>query len=99
MASSFFDVQVQCGDMEVEKKIDEKIDQFIDRVEKHPNKKNQVHNHHWNYVFVWYIINVLQWLCEPLNGFLVYQTMYIRELILDSLEVFDGSLLVLILML
>ncbi|XP_075514929.1 autophagy-related protein 101-like isoform X2 [Primulina tabacum] len=33
---------VQCGDMEVERKIDEKIDQFIDRVEKHPNKKNQI---------------------------------------------------------
>ncbi|KAK3002901.1 hypothetical protein RJ639_018828 [Escallonia herrerae] len=33
---------VQCGDTELEKKIDEKIEQFIDRVEKHPNKKNQV---------------------------------------------------------
>lgn len=33
---------VQCGDMELEKKVDEKIDQFIDRVEKHPNKKNQI---------------------------------------------------------
>ncbi|KAM7510317.1 hypothetical protein LguiB_009192 [Lonicera macranthoides] len=33
---------VQCGDPELEKKIDEKIDQFIDRVEKHPNKKNQI---------------------------------------------------------
>ncbi|XP_052195920.1 autophagy-related protein 101 isoform X3 [Diospyros lotus] len=33
---------VQCGDMELEKKIDEKINQFIDRVEKHPNKKNQI---------------------------------------------------------
>ncbi|XP_057481268.1 autophagy-related protein 101-like [Actinidia eriantha] len=33
---------VQCGDVELEKKIDEKIDQFIDRVEKHPNKKNQI---------------------------------------------------------
>ncbi|GKE38418.1 hypothetical protein Tco_1461823, partial [Tanacetum coccineum] len=33
---------VQCGDAELEKKEDEKIDQFIDRVEKHPNKKNQV---------------------------------------------------------
>ncbi|KAI8004529.1 Isocitrate dehydrogenase [NADP] [Camellia lanceoleosa] len=31
--------QVQCGDVEFEKKIDEKIDQFIDRVEKHPSKK------------------------------------------------------------
>ncbi|XP_073293920.1 autophagy-related protein 101-like isoform X1 [Primulina huaijiensis] len=38
-----FDITyVQCGDMEVERKIDEKIDQFIDRVEKHPNKKNQI---------------------------------------------------------
>ncbi|KAK2970204.1 hypothetical protein RJ640_018138 [Escallonia rubra] len=35
-------VQVQCGDTELEKKIDEKIEQFIDRVEKHPNKKNQI---------------------------------------------------------
>ncbi|KAL6526192.1 hypothetical protein OROMI_029832 [Orobanche minor] len=33
---------VQCGDVELERKIDEKIDQFIDRVEKHPNKKNQI---------------------------------------------------------
>uniref|UniRef100_A0A5B7AUP5 Autophagy-related protein 101 n=1 Tax=Davidia involucrata TaxID=16924 RepID=A0A5B7AUP5_DAVIN len=33
---------VQCGDVELEKKIDEKIDQFIDKVEKHPNKKNQI---------------------------------------------------------
>ncbi|KAL8240655.1 hypothetical protein R6Q59_014010 [Mikania micrantha] len=33
---------VQCGDAELEKKVDEKIDQFIDRVEKHPNKKNQI---------------------------------------------------------
>ncbi|KAI7980269.1 Uracil phosphoribosyltransferase [Camellia lanceoleosa] len=31
--------QVQCGDVEFEKKIDEKIGQFIDRVEKHPSKK------------------------------------------------------------
>ncbi|CAI9110100.1 OLC1v1010067C3 [Oldenlandia corymbosa var. corymbosa] len=38
-----FDITyVQCGDVEVEKKIDEKIDQFIDKVEKHPNKKNQI---------------------------------------------------------
>lgn len=36
-------MQVQCGDAELVRKIDEKIDQFIDRVEKHPNKKNQVH--------------------------------------------------------
>ncbi|KAL2499734.1 hypothetical protein Adt_25284 [Abeliophyllum distichum] len=33
---------VQCGDVELERKIDEKIDQFIDRVEKYPNKKNQI---------------------------------------------------------
>ncbi|XP_047976763.1 autophagy-related protein 101-like isoform X2 [Salvia hispanica] len=33
---------VQCGDVELERKIDEKIDQFLDRVEKHPNKKNQI---------------------------------------------------------
>lgn len=35
-------MQVQCGDVELERKIDEKIEQFIDKVEKHPNKKNQV---------------------------------------------------------
>lgn len=35
-------MQVQCGDVDLERKIDEKVDQFIDRVEKHPNKKNQV---------------------------------------------------------
>ncbi|KAK1587639.1 hypothetical protein Q3G72_015208 [Acer saccharum] len=33
---------VQCGDVEVEKKIDEKIEQFISRVEKHSNKKSLV---------------------------------------------------------
>ncbi|XP_047311383.1 autophagy-related protein 101 [Impatiens glandulifera] len=33
---------VQCGDIGLEKKVDEKIDQFIERVEKHPNKKNQI---------------------------------------------------------
>ncbi|KAF3650878.1 putative protein translation factor SUI1 -like protein 2-like [Capsicum annuum] len=32
----------ECGDVEVEKKIEEKITQFIDRVEKHPNRKNQI---------------------------------------------------------
>ncbi|KAG9146047.1 hypothetical protein Leryth_016596 [Lithospermum erythrorhizon] len=38
-----FDITyVQCGDVELERKIEEKIDLFIDRVEKHPNKKNQV---------------------------------------------------------
>ncbi|XP_015890077.1 autophagy-related protein 101 isoform X2 [Ziziphus jujuba] len=33
---------VQCGDSELEKKIDEKIEQFISWVEKHPNKKSQI---------------------------------------------------------
>ncbi|XP_042006398.1 autophagy-related protein 101-like [Salvia splendens] len=33
---------VQCGDVELERKVDEKIDQFLDRVDKHPNKKNQI---------------------------------------------------------
>lgn len=33
---------VQCADAELDKKVDEKIGQFIDRVEKHPNKKNQI---------------------------------------------------------
>ncbi|KAL5557131.1 hypothetical protein UlMin_039367 [Ulmus minor] len=33
---------VQCGDSEIEKKIDEKIEQFISWVEKHPNKKSQI---------------------------------------------------------
>lgn len=33
---------MQCGDVELEKKIDEKIEQFIGWVEKHPNKKSQV---------------------------------------------------------
>jgi len=37
-----FDVTyVQCGDVELEKKIDEKIEHFISWVEKHPNKKSQ----------------------------------------------------------
>lgn len=38
----YLHMQVQCGDVELERKIDEKIEQFIDKVEKHPNKKNQV---------------------------------------------------------
>lgn len=33
---------VQCGDLGLEKKIEEKIDQFIVWVEKHPNRKCQV---------------------------------------------------------
>ncbi|XP_010908376.1 autophagy-related protein 101 isoform X2 [Elaeis guineensis] len=33
---------VQCGDAEVEKKIEEKIDEFINKVEKHPNRKSQI---------------------------------------------------------
>ncbi|KAL8167414.1 hypothetical protein V2J09_008913 [Rumex salicifolius] len=33
---------VQCGDTDLEIKIDEKIDQFISWVEKHPNKKSQI---------------------------------------------------------
>ncbi|KAI4325854.1 hypothetical protein MLD38_031218 [Melastoma candidum] len=33
---------VQCGDLKVEKKIDEKIEQLIGWVEKHPNKKSQI---------------------------------------------------------
>jgi len=33
---------VQCGDVEVEKKIEEKITQFITWAEKHPNRKGQV---------------------------------------------------------
>ncbi|CAL9173525.1 unnamed protein product [Musa hybrid cultivar] len=38
-----FDITyVQCGDHELEKKIDEKINQFIGWVEKHPNRKSQV---------------------------------------------------------
>ncbi|KAL3376402.1 hypothetical protein AABB24_003032 [Solanum stoloniferum] len=38
-----FDITyTQCGDVEVEKKIEEKITLFIDRVEKHPNRKNQI---------------------------------------------------------
>ena len=33
---------MQCGEVELEKKIDEKIEQFVCWVEKHPNKKSQV---------------------------------------------------------
>ncbi|XP_042509002.1 autophagy-related protein 101 isoform X2 [Macadamia integrifolia] len=41
--SELFDITyVQCGDAELEKKIEEKIDQFIGWVEKHPNKKSQI---------------------------------------------------------
>ncbi|RWW10497.1 hypothetical protein GW17_00025958, partial [Ensete ventricosum] len=36
-------MKVQCGDHELEKKIDEKINQFIGWVEKHPNRKSQVY--------------------------------------------------------
>ncbi|KAG2724573.1 hypothetical protein I3760_01G024300 [Carya illinoinensis] len=38
-----FDITyVQCGDEDLEKKIEEKIEQFIGWVEKHPNKKSQI---------------------------------------------------------
>ncbi|CAN8264122.1 unnamed protein product [Cochlearia groenlandica] len=38
-----FDITyVQCGELEVEKKIDNKIDQFISWTDKHPNKKSQI---------------------------------------------------------
>ncbi|ERN10144.1 autophagy-related protein 101 isoform X2 [Amborella trichopoda] len=41
--SELFDITyVQCGDPDVEKKLEEKIDQFIAWVEKHPNKKSQM---------------------------------------------------------
>ncbi|XP_043711615.1 autophagy-related protein 101 isoform X2 [Telopea speciosissima] len=41
--SELFDITyVQCGDAELEKKIEDKIDQFIGWVEKHPNKKSQI---------------------------------------------------------
>lgn len=41
--SELFEITyVQCGDAEVEKKIEEKIDQFIGWIEKHPNKKSQI---------------------------------------------------------
>ncbi|XP_068655103.1 autophagy-related protein 101 [Aristolochia californica] len=41
--SELFEITyVQCGDPELEKKIEEKIDQFIGWVEKHPNKKSQI---------------------------------------------------------
>ncbi|KAF3781325.1 Autophagy-related protein 101 [Nymphaea thermarum] len=41
--SELFDITyVQCGDADLEKKIEEKIDQFIAWVEKHPNKKSQI---------------------------------------------------------
>ncbi|KAF4375750.1 hypothetical protein F8388_014472 [Cannabis sativa] len=40
-----FDITyVQCGDLEIEKKIEEKIEQFISWVEKHPNKKSQIYD-------------------------------------------------------
>lgn len=35
--------QVQCGEIEVEKKIDDKIEQIITWIAKHPNKKIQVY--------------------------------------------------------
>ncbi|XP_040993160.1 autophagy-related protein 101-like isoform X1 [Juglans microcarpa x Juglans regia] len=38
-----FDITyVQCGDVDLEKKLEEKIEQFIGWVEKHPNKKSQI---------------------------------------------------------
>ncbi|XP_008792602.1 autophagy-related protein 101 [Phoenix dactylifera] len=33
---------VQCGDAEVERKIEEKIGEFMNKVEKHPNRKSQI---------------------------------------------------------
>ncbi|KAJ0972635.1 hypothetical protein J5N97_020594 [Dioscorea zingiberensis] len=41
--SELFEITyVQCGDVELEKKIEEKIDQFAGWVDKHPNRKSQV---------------------------------------------------------
>eukprot|EP00262_Sarcandra_glabra_P015690 TRINITY_DN4898_c0_g1_i1.p1 TRINITY_DN4898_c0_g1~~TRINITY_DN4898_c0_g1_i1.p1 ORF type:complete len:216 (-),score=29.68 TRINITY_DN4898_c0_g1_i1:314-961(-) len=41
--SELFEITyVQCGDVELEKKIEDKIDHFIGWVEKHPNKKSQI---------------------------------------------------------
>eukprot|EP00252_Welwitschia_mirabilis_P012443 TRINITY_DN27508_c0_g1_i2.p1 TRINITY_DN27508_c0_g1~~TRINITY_DN27508_c0_g1_i2.p1 ORF type:complete len:216 (-),score=42.98 TRINITY_DN27508_c0_g1_i2:30-677(-) len=41
--SGLFDITyVQCGDVELEKKIEEKVDQFVNWVEKHPNRKSQI---------------------------------------------------------
>ncbi|XP_039133925.1 autophagy-related protein 101-like isoform X1 [Dioscorea cayenensis subsp. rotundata] len=41
--SELFEITyVQCGDAELEKKIEEKIDHFIGWVDKHPNRKSQV---------------------------------------------------------
>ncbi|CAF1717069.1 hypothetical protein Bca4012_041595 [Brassica carinata] len=38
-----FDITyVQCGEIEVEKKIDDKIEQFVTWIGKHPNKKSQI---------------------------------------------------------
>nr|VDD37447.1 unnamed protein product [Brassica oleracea] len=38
-----FDITyVQCGEIEVEKKIDETIEHFISWIDKHPNKKSQI---------------------------------------------------------
>ncbi|OAY84629.1 autophagy-related protein 101-like [Ananas comosus] len=33
---------VQCGDPEIEKKIEDKIDEFINKVDKHPNRRSQI---------------------------------------------------------
>ena len=38
----FSSYQVQCGDGELERRIEEKIDLFVAWVEKHPNKKCHV---------------------------------------------------------
>ncbi|KAK4847528.1 hypothetical protein QYF36_002980 [Acer negundo] len=40
--NKYHKTRVQCGDVKVEKKIDEKIEQFISWVQKHRNKKSLV---------------------------------------------------------
>ena len=40
-------LQVQCGELFVEKSIEEKIDQFYSWVEKHPGKRGQVKSPTW----------------------------------------------------
>ncbi|KAE9466862.1 hypothetical protein C3L33_01202, partial [Rhododendron williamsianum] len=57
---------VQCGDLDLEKKIEEKIDQFIDRVEKHPNKKYQVLS--LLHFSLFYLYRVQMALLAPFNG-------------------------------
>lgn len=70
--------QVQCGEIEVEKKIDETIEHFISWIEKHPNKKSQV----FSFPFTLYqYTSILVVLTQGLNVLAAYRLVFFYVLV------------------